>query len=140
MAPPGGYAAGTLTMAALLTALTSSQGLLTTASKTGGSYAYNFATVPFLAEALKLGISYNLLRRQRKEDPKAAQCTTNPRTVALFLVPSIIYMLHNNVQVCDLCLGECWSVHALHVAGWLLAAHGCTGSNHRGPGRAGSCL
>ncbi|KAL6768914.1 hypothetical protein ACKKBF_B16745 [Auxenochlorella protothecoides x Auxenochlorella symbiontica] len=98
MAPPGGYAAGTLTMAALLTALTSSQGLLTTASKTGGSYAYNFATVPFLAEALKLGISYNLLRRQRKEDPKAAQCTTNPRTVALFLVPSIIYMLHNNVQ------------------------------------------
>ena len=40
------FAPGTLLMAGLLTALTSSQGLLTTVSKTGGAYAYNFAAVP----------------------------------------------------------------------------------------------
>ncbi|KAK2079741.1 hypothetical protein QBZ16_002136 [Prototheca wickerhamii] len=79
MAPhsSSGYAAGTLGMAALLTVLTSSQGLLTTASKRDGSYEYNFATAT---------------------DPKAARCTTQLKTVALFLVPSLIYMLHNNVQ------------------------------------------
>ena len=101
MAPhsSSGYAAGTLGMAALLTVLTSSQGLLTTASKRDGSYEYNFATVPFLAEGVKFLISYHLLRRQKATDPKAARCTTQLKTVALFLVPSLIYMLHNNVQV-----------------------------------------
>lgn len=43
-----------LMMAATLTLATSSQGLLTTASKSNGEYRYNFATVPFLAEVLKL--------------------------------------------------------------------------------------
>jgi solute carrier family 35 (UDP-sugar transporter), member A1/2/3 len=43
-----------LSMAAILTLATSSQGLLTTASKSNGEYKYNFATVPFLAELLKL--------------------------------------------------------------------------------------
>lgn len=101
MAPhsSSGYAAGTLGMAALLTVLTSSQGLLTTASKRDGSYEYNFATVPFLAEGVKFLISYHLLCRQKATDPKAARCTTQLKTVALFLVPSLIYMLHNNVQV-----------------------------------------
>ena len=51
------FAPGTLLMAGLLTALTSSQGLLTTASKTGGAYAYTVAAVPFLAELTKLAIS-----------------------------------------------------------------------------------
>lgn len=46
------------------------QGLLTTASKTNGQYAFNFATVPFLAEILKLLISCWLLRRQKLEDPE----------------------------------------------------------------------
>ena len=74
------------------------QGLLTTASKTNGSYAYNFATVPLLAELLKLLISSALLQRQRKHSPEAARVTRNWRTSALFLVPSLIYWLHNNVQ------------------------------------------
>jgi hypothetical protein len=43
-----------LVMAAILTLATSSQGLLTTASKSNGEYRYNFATVPFLAEVFKL--------------------------------------------------------------------------------------
>ncbi|KAL4853620.1 CMP-sialic acid transporter 1 [Chlorella vulgaris] len=92
------FAPGTLLMAGLLTLLTSSQGLLTTASKTGDSYAYDFATVPFLAELTKLGISYYLLLRQRAADPASIRMTRDWRTVALFIVPSIIYMFHNNVQ------------------------------------------
>jgi hypothetical protein len=99
------FAPGTLLMAALLTVLTSSQGLLTAASKTGGGYAYDFATVPFLAELTKLCISYFLLERQRAADPASIRVTRDWRTVALFIVPSIIYMFHNNVQVWGLCAG-----------------------------------
>ena len=103
------FAPGTLLMAGLLTALTSSQGLLTTASKTGGAYAYNFAAVPFLAELTKLAISYLLLERQRRADPASVRITRDWRTLALFIVPSIIYMVHNNVQVG---LGATGVVHA----------------------------
>ncbi len=74
------------------------QGLLTTASKSNGSYRYNFATVPLLAEMLKLLISSLLLQRQKQTSPEAARITRHWRTAALFLVPSIIYWLHNNVQ------------------------------------------
>lgn len=47
-----------------------SQGLLTTASKTKGEYAFNFSTVPFLAEIVKLLISFWLLQRQKKLEPE----------------------------------------------------------------------
>jgi len=46
-----------------------SQGLLTSASKHEGTYRYNFATVPFLAELLKLIISSILLQRQKQTNP-----------------------------------------------------------------------
>jgi UDP-sugar transporter A1/2/3 len=74
------------------------QGLLTTASKRDGGYRYNFATVPLLAEVLKLLISTALLHRQKATNPEAARITKHWRTAILFLVPSIIYWLHNNVQ------------------------------------------
>lgn len=92
------FAPGTLLMASLLTVLTSSQGLLTSASKSGDSYAYDFSTVPFLAELVKLAVSYALLTRQRRSDPGSVRTTRDIRTVALFIVPSLIYMVHNNVQ------------------------------------------
>lgn len=86
--------------AGILTLCTSAQGLLTTASKApGGGYAYNFATVPFLAEALKLSISAWLLRGQMRTAPEAAQMTRTWASVMLFPVPSVIYWVHNNVQV-----------------------------------------
>ena len=47
------------------------QGLLTTASKSDGVYKYNFATVPLLAELIKLITSALLLSRQITADPKA---------------------------------------------------------------------
>lgn len=57
--------------AGALTLLTSSLGLLTTASKSkDGSYAYNSATVPFLAESLKLTVSMYLLRSQQRSNPE----------------------------------------------------------------------
>ena len=99
MSSPSSFARNTLPMAALLTVLTSAQGLLTTASKTGGRYAYNFATVPFLSEITKLLISWNLLQQQKVAHPEQARITKDWRTVALFPVPSLIYMVHNNVQV-----------------------------------------
>ena len=74
------------------------QGLLTTASKTDGEYKYNFATVPLLAELLKLCISAYLLSKQKQQQPEAARVTRRWKTALLFLVPSIIYWIHNNVQ------------------------------------------
>ncbi|KAK9805243.1 hypothetical protein WJX72_008374 [[Myrmecia] bisecta] len=85
-------------MASILTLTTSSQGLLTTASKSGGGYAYNFATVPFLAESLKLLISCYLLQNQKQQTPELARVTSKLSTVLLFPIPSIIYWAHNNVQ------------------------------------------
>ncbi|KAF8379661.1 hypothetical protein HHK36_029105 [Tetracentron sinense] len=41
-------------VAALLTILTSSQGILTTLSQSNGGYKYDYATVPFLAEIFKV--------------------------------------------------------------------------------------
>lgn len=90
--------ARTITVAVLLTLTTSSQGLLTTASKTKGGYDYNFATVPFLAEVVKLCISSYLLSKQKQQQPEAARTTRQWKTALLFLVPSIIYWIHNNVQ------------------------------------------
>ena len=61
------------------------QGLLTTASKApGGGYAYNTASVPLLAEALKLAVSAWLLERQRRTAPELARTTRSLRGAALF--------------------------------------------------------
>ena len=85
----------TLLVAAVLTVATSSQGLLTTASKErDGSYAYNFATVPLLAEALKLSVSALLLYQRRA----TARMSMDIKSIAMFPIPSVIYLVHNNVQ------------------------------------------
>ena len=137
------FAPGTLLMAALLTVLTSSQGLLTTASKTGDGYAYDFATVPFLAEITKLCISYFLLVRQRAADPGSIRITKDWRTVSLFIVPSIIYMVHNNVAVSGPCTRLPRQGGA--AAGWT-QAQGWPGhafvprGNRERARRAGGCL
>jgi hypothetical protein len=72
--------------AGALTVLTSSLGLLTTASKSkDGSYAYNSATVPFLAESLKLTVSMYLLRSQQRSNPEVTVCADSiPECVPLF--------------------------------------------------------
>lgn len=88
----------TLICAVVLTLATSSQGLLTTASKIDGRYRYNFATVPFLAEILKLIVSTVFLRQAMATSESPVKMTRTWNTWVLFPVPSLIYVVHNNVQ------------------------------------------
>ncbi|KAM1535932.1 hypothetical protein FF1_014826 [Malus domestica] len=88
-------------VAALLTVLTSSQGILTTLSQSNGKYEYDYATVPFLAEVFKLIVSSFLLWRERRISP-SIRMTTDWRSVRLYPIPSVIYLIHNNVQFATL--------------------------------------
>ncbi|KAH9775216.1 CMP-sialic acid transporter 1 [Citrus sinensis] len=88
-------------VATLLTILTSSQGILTTLSQSNGGYKYDYATVPFLAEVFKLVVSSILLWRELRM-PSSPKMTTEWRSVRLFPIPSIIYLVHNNVQFATL--------------------------------------
>ncbi|CAN1189569.1 CMP-sialic acid transporter 1 [Linum perenne] len=88
-------------VAVLLTVLTSSQGILTTLSQTKGSYLYDYATVPFLAELYKLVVSASLLWRETHTS-LSTRITTEWKTVRLYPIPSIIYLIHNNVQFATL--------------------------------------
>ncbi|KAK4268859.1 hypothetical protein QN277_022089 [Acacia crassicarpa] len=88
-------------VATLLTILTSSQGILTTLSQSNGGYKYDYATVPFLAEVFKLAVSSLLLRKEFLKSPMP-KMTMEWKNVALFVVPSIIYLIHNNVQFATL--------------------------------------
>ncbi|XP_020587652.1 CMP-sialic acid transporter 1 [Phalaenopsis equestris] len=88
-------------IAALLTILTSSQGILTTLSQTNGRYKYDYATIPFLAEVFKLlASSFFLWREMQFQSPP--RMTTEWKAVRLYVVPSIIYLVHNNVQFATL--------------------------------------
>ncbi|XP_010261488.1 PREDICTED: CMP-sialic acid transporter 1 [Nelumbo nucifera] len=87
--------------AALLTILTSSQGILTTLSQSNGGYKYDYATVPFLAEVFKLLVSSFLLWRECQSSP-LPRMTIEWKSVRLFPIPSIIYLIHNNVQFATL--------------------------------------
>ncbi|KAL4270906.1 hypothetical protein S245_012983 [Arachis hypogaea] len=88
-------------VAVLLTVLTSSQGILTTLSQSNGKYKYDYATIPFLAEVFKLAVSSFFLWRECKKSP-LPKMTTEWRTVILYPIPSIIYLIHNNVQFATL--------------------------------------
>ncbi|KAF7826148.1 CMP-sialic acid transporter 1 [Senna tora] len=88
-------------VATLLTILTSSQGILTTLSQSNGGYQYDYATVPFLAEVFKLVVSSLLLWREFQKS-SLPRMTMEWKTVALYPIPSIIYLIHNNVQFATL--------------------------------------
>lgn len=88
-------------VAALLTILTSSQGILTTLSQSNGGYKYDYATVPFLAEVFKLVVSSIFLWREIGTST-SVRMTTDWKSVRLFPIPSVIYLIHNNVQFATL--------------------------------------
>ncbi|KAH6789276.1 Nucleotide-sugar transporter family protein [Perilla frutescens var. frutescens] len=88
-------------VASVLTILTSSQGILTTLSQSNGGYKYDYATVPFLAEVFKLIVSSVLLWRECQRSP-SPKITTEWRSVRLYPIPSVIYLIHNNVQFATL--------------------------------------
>ena len=121
--------------------------MLTTASKApGGGYGYNTASVPLLAEALKLAVSAWLLARQRRTAPEAARTTRSLRGAALFVVPSLIYWLHNNVQARPWRTGHWAARHRLGCLK-LISGDGGWGKHAGGPLRCqhwhiffGDCL
>ncbi|KAK4379196.1 hypothetical protein RND71_001058 [Anisodus tanguticus] len=88
-------------VASLLTVLTSSQGILTTLSQSNGGYKYDYATVPFLAEVFKLLVSSVFLWREMQNSPPP-KMTMEWKSVRLYPIPSIIYLIHNNVQFATL--------------------------------------
>ncbi|KAK2976659.1 hypothetical protein RJ640_012333 [Escallonia rubra] len=88
-------------VASVLTVLTSSQGILTTLSQTNGRYRYDYATVPFLAEAFKLLVSSVFLWRECQSSTPS-RMTTEWKSIRLYPIPSIIYLIHNNVQFATL--------------------------------------
>ncbi|XP_072985768.1 CMP-sialic acid transporter 1 isoform X2 [Typha latifolia] len=88
-------------VAALLTLLTSSQGILTTLSQSNGRYKYDYATIPFLAEIFKLLVSSFFLWKE-SQSSSPPRMTTEWKSVRLFPIPSIIYLVHNNVQFATL--------------------------------------
>lgn len=104
------------------------QGILTTLSQSDGKYKYDYATVPFLAEVFKvlnpswypvsitlhrsplsslkrlllqLLVSSILLRRECLRSPPPLM-TTEWKSIRLYPIPSIIYLIHNNVQFATL--------------------------------------
>ena len=84
-----------------LTVLTSAHGLLTTASQNAdGGYNYNVATVPLLAEVLKLSFSLFLLQREtrhaRRHD-QPVKMTINAKSVSLYAFPSLIFLAHHSI-------------------------------------------
>ncbi|GJS61625.1 CMP-sialic acid transporter 1 [Tanacetum coccineum] len=77
------------------------RGILTTLSQSDGGYKYDYATIPFLAEIFKLLVSSIFLWRECKKSPPP-RMTTDWKTVRLYPIPSIIYLIHNNVQFATL--------------------------------------
>ncbi|GJM99221.1 hypothetical protein PR202_ga16303 [Eleusine coracana subsp. coracana] len=76
-------------------------GILTTLSQSNGKYKYDYATIPFLAELFKLSVSSFFLWKECQSS-SPSRMTKEWRSVRLYLVPSIIYLIHNNVQFATL--------------------------------------
>ena len=76
------------------------QGILTAASKVNGKYEYNFATIPFISEVIKFVVSAALLRKAlaSKSSAKPVKVTIDAKKSLLYVTPSLIYLVHNNVQ------------------------------------------
>eukprot|EP00899_Mesostigma_viride_P017924 jgi/Mesvir1/26132/Mv06846-RA.1 len=85
-------------VAVALSCFTSSQGIVTTASKVNGTYLYDPSTVPLLAEILKLVISAALLFWALVRNPRAVRMTMDWKIYLHFLVPSLIYLFQNNIS------------------------------------------
>ena len=94
----------TVAAAFMLTVVTSAHGLLTTASQDAdGGYSYNVATVPLLAEALKLSFSLLLLQREhrsarRNDHDPPVNMTINAKSVSLYAFPSLIFLMHHAIS------------------------------------------
>lgn len=68
----GAKRSSTLVVAGVLTLVTSSQGIFTTASKVDGKYEYNFGTIVLLAELVS---NERTKSRRRKRNARVAKIT-----------------------------------------------------------------
>jgi hypothetical protein len=74
---------------------------LTTASQnSAGEYRYNVATVPLLAEVLKLAFSLVLLQRETRAARRAnaaVKMTIDAKAVSMYAFPSLIFLMHHSI-------------------------------------------
>lgn len=66
-------------------------------SQENGKYPYNVGSVPFLSEFTKLCFSAFMLSKALRSGERV-NMTTQTSSILLFPIPSIIYVVHNNVQ------------------------------------------
>eukprot|EP00899_Mesostigma_viride_P020639 jgi/Mesvir1/28577/Mv00992-RA.1 len=87
-----------IVVAVTLAVVQSAQGIVTTASKVDGVYPYDPATVPLLVEFTKLIVSSGLLLCAVVRRPSSVRITSEWRTCLRFLVPSLLYLVQNNLS------------------------------------------
>eukprot|EP00899_Mesostigma_viride_P023392 jgi/Mesvir1/4237/Mv22207-RA.1 len=87
-----------VSVAIILMLLACSQGLLMQHSKVDGEYPFNVGVVILTSEIIKLAMSGLMLLHELHRDPKGTQITVQWEVMRLYPIPSIIFVLVNNVQ------------------------------------------
>eukprot|EP00899_Mesostigma_viride_P003368 jgi/Mesvir1/13031/Mv06024-RA.1 len=94
-----GDSSRSLSFMSLQPGATSLNPLLTTASQyADGHYAYNTATIPLMAEFVKMCISAALLVVEIRQNPGKVQISRDVRSLLHFPLPSIMFATINNLQ------------------------------------------
>lgn len=79
------------------------QGILVTASKeSDGSYKYNTTTVVLLTETVKLILAVGLYLREKSFQQLISDAKASGKVFTLYLIPSFLYCLYNNLAFVNL--------------------------------------
>ncbi|XP_011151647.1 UDP-galactose transporter senju [Harpegnathos saltator] len=83
-------------------ALFVNQGILVTWSQRSGRYEYNIVAVVLLTEVLKLFISIILYCKDNSIFTLFKEIRTNKKVLLLYMIPSLLYCLYNNLAFVNL--------------------------------------
>lgn len=83
-------------------ALFVNQGIIVTWSQQNGHYEYNIVTVVLLTEVLKLIVSTILYCKDNTFSSLYKEVTTNKKVLLLYMIPSFLYCLYNNLAFVNL--------------------------------------
>ncbi|XP_014486767.1 PREDICTED: CMP-sialic acid transporter 2 [Dinoponera quadriceps] len=83
-------------------ALFVNQGILVTWSQRSGRYEYNIVAVVLLTEVLKLVISIILYCKDNSMFTLLKEIMTNKKVLLLYMIPSLLYCLYNNLAFVSL--------------------------------------
>ncbi|XP_015187385.1 PREDICTED: CMP-sialic acid transporter 1 [Polistes dominula] len=83
-------------------ALFINQGIIVTWSQKNGQYEYNIVTVVLLTEVLKLIVSAVLYWKDNKILSLFQEIATHKKVLLLYLIPSFLYCLYNNLAFINL--------------------------------------